>query len=176
MGTGIDQLNLHSVQLGYLKVLQVGNADPNNTKAGKQIRDQASLDQRINWQIKSLEPLYHAQQVSRWKSSVRDLQGLSTHHSSVVFRQNNQSVTTPMIALDFSGTTNQSASHNVALKQLPTLSHTPHAAADRRRSPTAAARRPPPPSPGFSRDRTCFDHRDEENPFVLKSVRSSSAD
>ncbi|KZV26018.1 hypothetical protein F511_03891 [Dorcoceras hygrometricum] len=41
----------------------------------------------------------------------------------------------------------------------------PHAAADRP-SPS-----PPPPSPGFSRDRTCFDHRDEENPFVLKSCR-----
>ncbi|KZV21460.1 Acyl-CoA dehydrogenase-related isoform 1 [Dorcoceras hygrometricum] len=34
----------------------------------------------------SVEPLYHAQQVSRWKSSVRDLQGPSAHHSSVVFR------------------------------------------------------------------------------------------
>ncbi|KZV47920.1 hypothetical protein F511_38462 [Dorcoceras hygrometricum] len=36
--------------------------------------------------ILSVEPLYHAQQVSRWKSSVRDLQGPSAHHSSVVFR------------------------------------------------------------------------------------------
>ncbi|KZV58673.1 hypothetical protein F511_31166 [Dorcoceras hygrometricum] len=45
-----------------------------------------------------------------------------------------------------------------------------------RRPPIAVARRPPPPSLGFSRDRTCFDHRDEENPFVLKSFRSSSAD
>ncbi|KZV23599.1 hypothetical protein F511_12734 [Dorcoceras hygrometricum] len=34
----------------------------------------------------------------------------------------------------------------------------------------AAGRRPPPPSPGFSRDRTFFDNRDEENPFVLKSL------
>ncbi|KZV18395.1 hypothetical protein F511_25116 [Dorcoceras hygrometricum] len=32
--TGIDQLALHSVQLGYLKILQVGNTDPNNTKVG----------------------------------------------------------------------------------------------------------------------------------------------
>ncbi|KZV34210.1 kinesin-like calmodulin-binding protein [Dorcoceras hygrometricum] len=37
-------------------------------------------------EIISIEPLYHAQQVSRWKSSVRDLQGPSAHHSSVVFR------------------------------------------------------------------------------------------
>ncbi|KZV15838.1 hypothetical protein F511_25359 [Dorcoceras hygrometricum] len=36
--------------------------------------------------IISIEPLYHAQQVSRWKSSVRDLQEPSAHHSSVVFR------------------------------------------------------------------------------------------
>ncbi|KZV44759.1 hypothetical protein F511_37457 [Dorcoceras hygrometricum] len=36
--------------------------------------------------IISIDPLYHAQRVSRWKSSVRDLQGPSAHHSSVVFR------------------------------------------------------------------------------------------
>ncbi|KZV55057.1 hypothetical protein F511_33529 [Dorcoceras hygrometricum] len=42
-GTGIDQLALHSVQLGYLKILQMGNTDPNNTKSGKQIRGQASV-------------------------------------------------------------------------------------------------------------------------------------
>ncbi|KZV39066.1 hypothetical protein F511_35460 [Dorcoceras hygrometricum] len=37
-------------------------------------------------EIISIEPPYHAQQVSRWKSSVRDLQDRSAHHSSVVFR------------------------------------------------------------------------------------------
>ncbi|KZV47858.1 hypothetical protein F511_39525 [Dorcoceras hygrometricum] len=37
-------------------------------------------------EIISVEPLYHAQQVSRWKSSVRDLQDPSAHHSSMVFR------------------------------------------------------------------------------------------
>ncbi|KZV23430.1 hypothetical protein F511_36088 [Dorcoceras hygrometricum] len=36
--------------------------------------------------IISIEPLYHAHQVSRWKSFVRDLQGPSAHQSSVVFR------------------------------------------------------------------------------------------
>ncbi|KZV53565.1 mitogen-activated protein kinase kinase kinase YODA-like [Dorcoceras hygrometricum] len=41
--TGIDQLALHSVQLGYLKILKMGNTYPNNTKAGKQIRVQASV-------------------------------------------------------------------------------------------------------------------------------------
>ncbi|KZV45151.1 hypothetical protein F511_27746 [Dorcoceras hygrometricum] len=33
---GIDQLGFQSVQLGYLKILQMGNEDPNNTKAGKE--------------------------------------------------------------------------------------------------------------------------------------------
>ncbi|KZV14352.1 hypothetical protein F511_43573 [Dorcoceras hygrometricum] len=35
---GIDQLGFQSVQLGYLKILKMGNTDPNNTKAGKRIR------------------------------------------------------------------------------------------------------------------------------------------
>ncbi|KZV16291.1 interaptin [Dorcoceras hygrometricum] len=65
MGTGIDQLALHSVQLGYLKILQMGNADPKDTKAGKEIRGQASLDQCIDWQIISIEPLYHARCINR---------------------------------------------------------------------------------------------------------------
>ncbi|KZV22640.1 zinc finger protein 93 [Dorcoceras hygrometricum] len=33
---GIDQLGFQSVQPGYLKILQMGNADPNITKAGKE--------------------------------------------------------------------------------------------------------------------------------------------
>ncbi|KZV36553.1 hypothetical protein F511_44052 [Dorcoceras hygrometricum] len=43
---------------------------------------------RLVYQLanQSVEPLYHTQQVSRWKSSVRDLQDPSAHHSSVVFR------------------------------------------------------------------------------------------
>ncbi|KZV35285.1 hypothetical protein F511_21301 [Dorcoceras hygrometricum] len=35
---GIDQLGFQSVQLGYLKILQMGNADPNNTEAGKEYK------------------------------------------------------------------------------------------------------------------------------------------
>ncbi|KZV25129.1 hypothetical protein F511_40336 [Dorcoceras hygrometricum] len=113
---GVDQLNLHSVQLGYLKILQMGNADPNNTKQENkyEVKPQyEELSKQLNMQhaiinaimnamkcmraikdriarpasqlaIISIEPLYHAQQVSRWKSSVRDLQGPSTHHSSMV--------------------------------------------------------------------------------------------
>ncbi|KZV18444.1 isoflavone 2'-hydroxylase-like [Dorcoceras hygrometricum] len=66
----------------------------------------------------SVEPLYHARCINRG------------NHRSVIFRARqlitarwysdttNQSVTTPMIALYFSGTTTQSASHNVALNQV----------------------------------------------------------
>ncbi|KZV33605.1 mitochondrial translocator assembly and maintenance protein 41 [Dorcoceras hygrometricum] len=43
---GIDQLALHSVQLGYLKILQMGNTDPKDTKVGEEIRDQASLSKK----------------------------------------------------------------------------------------------------------------------------------
>ncbi|KZV19840.1 hypothetical protein F511_34448 [Dorcoceras hygrometricum] len=114
MEMGIDQLNLHSVHLSYLKILQMGNADPNNIKAGNkhEVKPQyEELSKQLNMQhainqcyecmrpikdriarpasqlaIISIEPLYHAQQVSRWKSSVRDLQDPSAHHSLVVFR------------------------------------------------------------------------------------------
>ncbi|KZV42375.1 hypothetical protein F511_40604 [Dorcoceras hygrometricum] len=116
MEMGIDQLNLRSVQLGYLKILQMGNADPNNTKAGRQTLGQASLDQQVDWQS--------------YRSSLYTTHSKSAggNHRSVIFRTHqpitarwssdttSQSVTTPMIALDFSGTTAQSASHNVALK------------------------------------------------------------
>ncbi|KZV58687.1 mediator-associated protein 1-like [Dorcoceras hygrometricum] len=111
---GIDQLNLHSVQIGYLKILQVGNTDPNNTKQEnkyevkpqyKELSKQLNMQHAINQcyecmraikdriarpasrlTIISIEPLYHEQQVSRGKSSIRDLQGPSAYHNSVVFR------------------------------------------------------------------------------------------
>ncbi|KZV55447.1 myb124 [Dorcoceras hygrometricum] len=63
--------------LGYLKLLQMGNADPNN-KTGKEVRGKASASNGS--QIKS--PLYHG--LSTGKSSVRDHRGPSAHHSSVV--------------------------------------------------------------------------------------------
>ncbi|KZV33331.1 Peroxidase 48-like [Dorcoceras hygrometricum] len=102
---GIDQLALHSIQLGYLKILQMGNADPNNTKAGKQIRGQASGYQGSD-SYTSESTGNHLSRASiprtayqPGKSSVRDHSGPSTYHSSVVF------CTTPMIALCHSGTT-----------------------------------------------------------------------
>ncbi|KZV57493.1 hypothetical protein F511_31869 [Dorcoceras hygrometricum] len=73
--TGIDQLALHSVQLGYMKILQMGNTDPNNTKAGKQIRGQAS-------------PVsHHSSVVFRYDNTFDhhsdDSVGLFRHHTSV---------------------------------------------------------------------------------------------
>ncbi|KZV32541.1 hypothetical protein F511_33014 [Dorcoceras hygrometricum] len=72
--------------------------------------------------------------VSTGKSNLSSLytmhsKSVGGNHWSVIFRvrqtitsrwssdTKNQSITTPMIALDFSGTKNQSAGHNVALKQ-----------------------------------------------------------
>ncbi|KZV37030.1 hypothetical protein F511_11976 [Dorcoceras hygrometricum] len=65
---GIDQLDFQSVQLGYLKILQMGNADPNNTKAGKRIRGQVSCINRGNHRSVIIRPV--------------------SHHNSVVFRHN----------------------------------------------------------------------------------------
>ncbi|KZV52765.1 hypothetical protein F511_42475 [Dorcoceras hygrometricum] len=121
MEAGIDRLNLHSVQLGYLKILQMGNADPNNTKQENNTRANKDRIARPAYQLanQNLSSLY----TTHSKSA-------GGNHRSVIFRvrqpitarwssdTTNQSVTTSMIALDFSGTTNQSASHNVALKQV----------------------------------------------------------
>ncbi|KZV46984.1 myb-like protein X-like [Dorcoceras hygrometricum] len=49
----IDQLIFHSAQLGYLKLLQMGNADPNKTKAGNkyEVKPQyEELSKQINMQ------------------------------------------------------------------------------------------------------------------------------
>ncbi|KZT75757.1 phenylalanyl-tRNA synthetase [Dorcoceras hygrometricum] len=53
MDVGIDQLNFHSAQLGYLKLLQMGNAYPNKTKAGNkyEVKPQyKELSKQINMQ------------------------------------------------------------------------------------------------------------------------------
>ncbi|KZV52325.1 hypothetical protein F511_38142 [Dorcoceras hygrometricum] len=109
---GIDQLNLPSVQIGYLKILQMGNTDPNNTKQEnkyevkpqyKELSKQLIMQHAIIDAMKcmraikdrisipvyqlaiiSVKPIYHAQPISRWKSSVCDHRSPSDHHSSVV--------------------------------------------------------------------------------------------
>ncbi|KZV31474.1 multicopper oxidase [Dorcoceras hygrometricum] len=72
--------------------------------------------QRLSWKISS-EPLHHAQPISRWKSSVRDLQA---HHPSQFsgLQSRNQLATTPMIAFDPSGATTQSADQNAISTQV----------------------------------------------------------
>ncbi|KZV25659.1 hypothetical protein F511_17802 [Dorcoceras hygrometricum] len=89
----------------------------NAMKCMRTIKDRIA---RLVYQLanQSVEPLYHAQCINRG------------NHRSVIFRARqlitarwysdttSQSVTTPMIVLDFSGTTTQSASHNVALNQV----------------------------------------------------------
>ncbi|KZV30269.1 hypothetical protein F511_39387 [Dorcoceras hygrometricum] len=95
---GIDQLGFQSVQLGYLKILQLGNADPNNTKAGKRVRGQASCINRGNHRSVIIRPI--------------------SHHSSVVFRHNQSVGHHSDDALNLSGTTHMSAGHNVALSQV----------------------------------------------------------
>ncbi|KZV20364.1 scopoletin glucosyltransferase [Dorcoceras hygrometricum] len=50
---GIDQLNFHLVQLGYLKFLQMGNTDPNKTKVGNKYEVKPhyeELSKQINMQ------------------------------------------------------------------------------------------------------------------------------
>ncbi|KZV55777.1 hypothetical protein F511_17348 [Dorcoceras hygrometricum] len=81
---GIDQLNFHSAQLGYLKLLQMGTQTQQD-KAGNKYE---------------VKPQY--EELSKQ---------LGGRHSNPV-------VTTPTIALDFSDTAQQSASHNVAPNQV----------------------------------------------------------
>ncbi|KZV49417.1 bromodomain and extraterminal domain protein 9 [Dorcoceras hygrometricum] len=112
---GIDQLGFQSVQLGYLKILQMGNADPNNTKAGKEYEVKPQPANQL--EIISIEPLYpHS------VSTGEIIGPLSSGPSAITSRwfsdTTNQSVTNPMIELYLSGTTHLSAGHNVALSQV----------------------------------------------------------
>ncbi|KZV20687.1 hypothetical protein F511_09664 [Dorcoceras hygrometricum] len=77
---GIDQLGFQSVQLGYLKILQMGNTDPNNTKAGKEYEDNPEYDNlnRASIPTQCINRGNHRSVIFRPVS----------HHSSVVFRHN----------------------------------------------------------------------------------------
>ncbi|KZV50940.1 hypothetical protein F511_13137 [Dorcoceras hygrometricum] len=116
----IDQLNLHYVQLGYLKILQMGNTDPNNTKQEnkyevkpryEELSKQLIMQHAIIDAMKCMRAIKDriarpANQLANHlkrasiprtsnrpvESSVRDNRGPSAHHSSVVFR-NDKSVT-----------------------------------------------------------------------------------
>ncbi|KZV22844.1 hypothetical protein F511_19436 [Dorcoceras hygrometricum] len=108
---GIDQLNLHSVQLGYLKILQMGNTDPKNTKQEnkyevkpqyEELSKQLIMQHAIINAMKCMraikdriaKPVYQLEIISislhtrtvyqPGKSSVRDLRSPSAHHSLVI--------------------------------------------------------------------------------------------
>ncbi|KZV48675.1 hypothetical protein F511_22915 [Dorcoceras hygrometricum] len=105
---GIDQLALHSVQLGYLKILKMGNTDPKGTKAGKEIRGQASVRRAIKTaNHATCYEMHEAIKESIIKTSV------STEKSSQVEPLYPHSISTGEII----GTTHLSASHNVALNR-----------------------------------------------------------
>ncbi|KZV42974.1 hypothetical protein F511_42307 [Dorcoceras hygrometricum] len=116
---GIDQLKFQSVQLGYLKILQLGNTDPNNKI--RKIKYEIKPENRSTRPANQL-PVHlnrasiPAQCINRGNHRSMIFRPVS-HHSSVVFRHNQSVGTTPMIALDLSGTTHLSAGHNVALSQ-----------------------------------------------------------
>ncbi|KZV44955.1 small G protein signaling modulator 1-like [Dorcoceras hygrometricum] len=93
MDAGIDQLNFHSVQLGYLNFLQMGNADPTRLKQ-KQIRGQASVRRAINsyacniLTINAMKCMWLSKEINRQFKSSR----LHTtvcqpgNHRSVIYR------------------------------------------------------------------------------------------
>ncbi|KZV40826.1 hypothetical protein F511_23148 [Dorcoceras hygrometricum] len=89
---GIDQLDFQSVHLNYLKILQVSNADPNNTKAGKE---------------------YECINRGNHPVIIRPV----SHHSSVVLR-NNQSVGHHSDDSVEPFRQDTSVCHNVALTQI----------------------------------------------------------
>ncbi|KZV13756.1 hypothetical protein F511_45083 [Dorcoceras hygrometricum] len=111
MGTRIDQLKLHSVQLGYLKILQVGTQTQTTQKQEnkyevkpqyEELSKQLIMQHAIINAIKCMRaikdriarPVYQLAIISvslytrtvyqPGKSLVRDLQSPSAHHSSVV--------------------------------------------------------------------------------------------
>ncbi|KZV18768.1 hypothetical protein F511_23338 [Dorcoceras hygrometricum] len=55
---GIYQLGFQSVQLGYLKILQLGNTAPNNKKQEKEYEENRSPSPANQLAVISIEPLY----------------------------------------------------------------------------------------------------------------------
>ncbi|KZV37551.1 myb-like protein X-like [Dorcoceras hygrometricum] len=100
---GIDQLNFHSAQLGYLKLLQMGTQTQQDKAGNKyEVKPQyEELSKQINMQH-TINQCYECMRLSR---------------TSLGGRHSNPVVHTPTIALDLSGTTQQPASHNMAPNQ-----------------------------------------------------------
>ncbi|KZV32487.1 ABC transporter B family member [Dorcoceras hygrometricum] len=82
---GIDQLGFQSVQLGYLKILQMDNVDPNNTKARKEyeVKPQPANQLAVNLNRASIP----AECINRGNHRSVIIRPVS-HHSSVFFRHN----------------------------------------------------------------------------------------
>ncbi|KZV26603.1 MATE efflux family protein 4, chloroplastic [Dorcoceras hygrometricum] len=112
---GIDQLGFQSVQLGYLKILQLGTQTQTIQKQEKNMR--SSLKHRSSrpanqLTVISIEPLYpHS-------VSTGEIIGPSAITARWFSDTTDQSVTNPIIALYLSGMTHLSAGHNVALSQI----------------------------------------------------------
>ncbi|KZV29318.1 hypothetical protein F511_34973 [Dorcoceras hygrometricum] len=135
---GIEQLNFKSIQLGYLKILQMGNTDPKITGTHGNGDRPAEPPLCPDWLPEDPANGAIKDRIARPASQMAYQLSLYTLHSkpaggnhrSAIFRTRqpitarwssdttSQSVTTPMIALDFSGTTTQPASQNVALNQI----------------------------------------------------------
>ncbi|KZV49534.1 hypothetical protein F511_28337 [Dorcoceras hygrometricum] len=110
MGTGVDQLYHCSVQPGYLKILQMGDTYPRHKsrKTEYEVKPQyEELSKQLNMQH-AINQCYECMKAIKESDSPSQLGG----------RHSNPIVTTPMIALDFSGTTQRSASHNMAPNQV----------------------------------------------------------
>ncbi|KZV45591.1 disease resistance protein-like [Dorcoceras hygrometricum] len=69
---GIDQLGFQSVQLGYLKILQMGNADPNNTKAGKEYEHRPHAKM-----LSGTESMKSAEEMLKKKMNSRSLESVA---------------------------------------------------------------------------------------------------
>ncbi|KZV22843.1 hypothetical protein F511_19435 [Dorcoceras hygrometricum] len=115
---GIDQLNLHSVQLGYLKILQMGNTDPNNTKQESKYEVKPQYED-LSKQLIMQHAIINAMKCMR---AIKDriaklvyqlaIISISLHTHTVYQPGNHRSM------IFGARTTHQSTSHNVAFNQV----------------------------------------------------------
>ncbi|KZV50052.1 G-type lectin S-receptor-like serine/threonine-protein kinase [Dorcoceras hygrometricum] len=84
----VFQVNQLVVELTQLEVPQPDNISNHDMHEGAKEKSEIKANNSAG---KSEEPQHHAQLISRWKSSIRDLQvrQSSDHQSSVVFRRDN---------------------------------------------------------------------------------------
>ncbi|KZV25875.1 hypothetical protein F511_30498 [Dorcoceras hygrometricum] len=93
---GIDQLNFHSVQLGYLKLLQMGNADPNKTKVGNkyEVKPQyEELSKQIN--MNAINQCYECMRLSKEISLLGRCNNRQSNHVASIPRSINREIIGP---------------------------------------------------------------------------------